>query len=250
MQQTIHTMVKELDPKSSVPLHIQAENLLRELISSGAYKNGKLLPKEVDLAKKLKISRNTLRHAIDRLVTDGLLLRKKGVGTTVNTLGAASSYAKNWLSFSQEMQSMGLSIRNYELHICWEPASLGVADFFHIKEGTPVLQMSRVRGTLTSPMVYFYSYFNPAIGMSGDEDFAQPLYTMLHDSYGITVHRSIEEISAQLADKALAEMLWTDVGSPILCRKRMVLDTADVPIEYNIGLYRADMFSYKLESER
>ena len=73
----------KIDHSSAVPLHAQVETLLRELIELPKYKNGGLLPKEVDLAKQLGISRNTLRQATNKLEYEGLLVRKKGVGTRV-----------------------------------------------------------------------------------------------------------------------------------------------------------------------
>ena len=36
-------------------------------------------------------------------------------------------------------------------------------------------------------------------------------------------------------------------GEPILVRKRFVLDVNDTPVEYNIGYYRADSFTYSIE---
>lgn len=243
-------MKKMMDFTSKQPLHQQAESMLRKMIYSEKYSSGAILPNEIDLAKEYGISRNTLRYAITRLVTEGLLIRKKGVGTTVNKLGKASSMAKNWLSFSQEMKAMGVAIKNYELHICWEQANADVASFFNIKEGTLVLKMSRVRGSMKAPIVFFFSYFNPAIGMTGDEDFTQPLYSILEDKYAIVVHKSIEEINAMLADEFLADKLFIKAGQPILKRKRLVLDRAGLPVEYNVGLYNAESFTYKLESER
>ena len=94
----------KLDHKSNVPLHIQAENLLRKLIESEDYRNGKLLPNEIELSRQLSISRNTLRQAINKLVYEGLLVRKKGVGTKVVRKGVVSG-VKNWLSFSQSVIS-------------------------------------------------------------------------------------------------------------------------------------------------
>ena len=60
----------KLDPNSEKKktLHIQAEEVLRKLIESEEYKNGKLLPNEVLLSEQLNISRNTLRQAINKLV--------------------------------------------------------------------------------------------------------------------------------------------------------------------------------------
>lgn len=86
-------MKLELDPNSSKPLHLQAEELLRTMIQQEEYRGkGKLLPNEVELSKALNISRNTLRQAINKLVFEGLLIRKKGYGTTVapqNEIGRA-----------------------------------------------------------------------------------------------------------------------------------------------------------------
>ena len=100
------------------------------------------------------------------------------------------------------------------------------------------------------PIVYFYSYFNPAIGMTGEEDFTQPLYTLLEQQYGVVVHKSVEEISAVLVGKELAQKLGIRTGYAILKRKRFVLDAQGFPIEYNVGFYRADSFTYRIEAEK
>ena len=46
----------KLDPNSEKPLHIQAEEVLRKLIESEEYKNGKLLPNKVYYLKNKNIS--------------------------------------------------------------------------------------------------------------------------------------------------------------------------------------------------
>ena len=101
-----------IDHKSSYPLHKQAETLLRKMILEEEYQNGKALPNEVEMAKKLAISRTTLRQAINTLVSEGLLIRKKRVGTKVAP-APVSSRSNNWLSFSQEMKIRGIPIKNY-----------------------------------------------------------------------------------------------------------------------------------------
>ena len=107
-------MKLQLDPNSSKPLHQQAEDLLRQMIQQEEYRKGKLLPNEVELSKELNISRNTLRQAINRLVFEGLLIRKKGYGTTVAPQNVMSN-ARNWMSFSQEMHAQGMVVQNFEL---------------------------------------------------------------------------------------------------------------------------------------
>lgn len=241
----------ELDHNSSKPLHVQAEELLRNLIDSEEYKSGEYLPNEVELSQRLNISRNTLRQAINKLVFEGLLIRKKGVGTKVVQKGIVSG-VKNWLSFSQEMKMLGIEIRNFELHISWKRPNDEICNFFNLDKENPTkcIVLERVRGKKEYPFVYFISYFNPNIPLTGEEDFTRPLYELLENDYQITVKTSKEKISARLAGELIAEKLDIKAGDPILIRERFVYDTQQVPIEYNIGYYRADSFTYTIEAER
>ena len=239
----------ELNHNSSTPLHSQAEAVLRELIKSEEYRNGKMLPNEVELSAQLHISRNTLRQAISKLVNEGLLIRKKGVGTKVARKGITSG-VKNWHSFSQEMKMMGIEVRNFELHLSLKKPERRIAEFFGIPEDTRCVVLERLRGNKDYPFVYFVSYFNPKLPITGEEDYIQPLYEMLEKNYDIVVKVSKEEISASTAGDLIAEKLEISANDPILIRKRFVYDDKDIPIEYNIGYYRADSFTYTIESTR
>jgi len=239
----------EIDHKSIVPLHAQVEDLLRRMSSKPEYKNGRLLPNEVDLAKQLGISRNTVRQATNKLVYEGVLVRKKGVGTWFADT-SVNTRIKNWLSFSQEMKSKGIKIINYAINTDWVIPDPVVADFFGIPKNEKILKMERLRGREDGPFVFFISYFHPRIGLTGKEDYTRPLYEILEKDYAIVVKISKEELSALSADKNLAKMLGIKTGDPILKRKRMVYDPGSRPVEYNIGYYRADSFVYTIESER
>lgn len=239
----------KIDHKSPIALHIQVEELLRKILEDPQYDDGKLLPNEVDLAKQLAISRTTLRQAISKLVFEGLLIRKKGVGTK-KAHKSVSSKSKNWLSFTQEMEARGIPIKNFELHISWVFPEQHVADFFDIKTDKKILKMVRLRGGAEGPFVYFISYFHPRIGLTGDEDFKRPLYEILESDYSVRAELSKEEISAKAADKLIAAKLEVEPGSPIFFRKRFVYDQGERAIEYNLGYYRADSFTYTVESRR
>ncbi len=239
----------KLDNSSSTPLHEQAEKALRELIKREEYQKGKLLPSEVIMSEQFGISRNTLRYAINKLVSEGLLDRRKGHGTKVVTKGI-SGRAKNWLSFSQEMQALGMKVYNFELHISWKVPSDEVLAFFDLEEGTKVLTLERLRGKEEFPFVYFISYFNPQIGITGNENFGLPLYNILEEKYGVVVSLSSEEVSAIKATSFLSDKLNLNINEPVLFRKRLVFDKQKMPIEYNLGYYRGDSFVYTFESQR
>src|ERR1700748_3551248 len=145
-------MQLKIDHKSPVPLHVQAENLLRKLISDPQYQGGKFIPNEVELSKRLAISRTTLRQALNKLVYEGLLNRKKGVGTR-GVQNPISSKSNNWLSFSQEMEARGVRVKNYELHLSWVTPDDNIKQFFEIKADHKVLKMERLRGHTDYPFV-------------------------------------------------------------------------------------------------
>ncbi len=237
-----------IDHNSAIPLHVQVEQLLREMISLPEYENGKMLPKEVELSKQLGISRNTLRQATNKLTHEGLLYRKKGVGTRVKK--QVDSKAKNWLSFTQEMAAKGIEVVNYDLEKIWETPPEEVRDFFMIEGDTKILRINRLRGDKDGPFVYFISWFHPWVGMTGDEDFSKPLYETFHRDHNVIARLSKEEISAIPADEKMAQKLHMNEGRPVLKRKRFVYDPGNRPIEYNIGYYRGDSIVYTLESER
>ncbi|WP_184543496.1 GntR family transcriptional regulator [Mucilaginibacter sp. FT3.2] len=242
-------MKLSIDHKSAVPLHIQAENLLRELIKDPEYQAGKLLPNEVDLAKILAISRTTLRQAINKLVYEELLIRRKRLGTKV-AHKKMSSKSMNWLSFTQEMQARGIPVKNYELHVSWVYPDDYIANFFDIKTEKKIMKLERLRGNTDEAFVYFVSYFHPRIGLTGDEDFKRPLYELLETDHSVVANLSKEEISAKAADKLIAGKLEITPGSPVLFRKRFVFDQGDRPMEYNLGYYKAESFVYTVEARR
>ena len=239
-------MKLKINRASGTPLHAQAEELLREMISKSEYQNGKYLPNEVELSEQLKISRNTLRQALNKLVFEGLLIRKRGVGTKVAEKKVFSE-ADKWLSFSQEMKIMGIKVFNFELHWSWEQQSGDEISFFELNKPAMLFTLQRLRGKEDFPFVFFISKFNPSIHLTGAENFNRPLYEILENDHNIIVKTSKEEISAMLANSFIASKLMVSEGEPILVRKRFVYDINNMPVEYNIGYYRADSFIYKIE---
>lgn len=73
------------------------EQQLEYLILEGTLRPGEKLPPERELAKQFDVSRPSLREAIQRLEAKGLLLRRQGGGTFVQT--------NLWQSFSDPLET-------------------------------------------------------------------------------------------------------------------------------------------------
>ena len=239
----------KIDTESKAPLHSKVEKMMRDLIEQPIYRSGEFLPKEVDIAEKLGVARNTVRHAISKLDNEGLLVRKKGVGTTV-ALGRIPTRLDSWWSFTKEMKSKGIDVVNFELDVQIIAADDEVATVMHIKKGTKLVRLSRLRGTSDGPSLLSLSWFHPRLKMTGWEDFTKPLYQMLEEDLGIIVAVSREEISAISAEQLLAEKFGVAVGAPLLFRQRLVADSDGRVVEFNKGYYKGDGFNYSIDIEK
>jgi len=239
----------KIDHSSAMPLHAQVESLLRELIELPQYQGGEFLPKEVDLANQLGISRNTLRQATNKLEYEGLIVRKKGFGTKVAEK-SFTTQLNNWHSFTQEMNEKGIAFTNLQITAGWVEPEEKIAAFFSIPPQTKVVKLSRLRGDENGPFVYFESYFHPRVGITPNEDFNQPLYELLEQKFKVVPVISREKIKARQAAKITANRLQIRKGEPILVRERFVSDPGDRPVEYNIGFYIAEKFTYSIEIRR
>lgn len=238
-----------IDHSSKLPLHFQVEELIRELIERPKYKSGEFLPPEVELAKQLGVSRNTIRQATNKLEYEGLIIRKKGYGTKVAEK-AFTTQLDSWHSFTQEMNDKGIAFTNYLIKAEWVPCEQKIATFFNIPVKTQVILLTRLRGDENGPFVYFESYFHPRTGISTEEDFNRPLYELLEKDFNMNAAISKEKIKARLASQITAERLKIKQGEPVLIRERFVSDQGEKPIEYNIGFYNAEKFTYSIEIKR
>lgn len=233
---------------SGVPLYKQIENYIRGEIEKGTYDDGRFLPKEQDLALKFGVSRNTVRQGIANLVHEGLLKRTAGKGTVLAEK-QITTHLSEWKSFSEEMLRKGVELKNYFINADYEIAPENVYHSLQLKEKIKLLKLERLRGDKLDPFVYFVSWFHPKIDVNKDEDFTQPLYSILEDKYAVESVYSEEELTAIPASSEIANHLKISEGSPILLRNRVVLDVAEKPIEYNIGYYRSDKCSYSIRFE-
>lgn len=238
-----------IDHSSKIPLHYQVEELMRKLIELPKYRKGEFLPGEVELAQKLGVSRNTIRQATNKLEYEGLIIRKKGYGTKVAE-NSFTTQLDSWHSFTQEMNDKGIAFKNYQIKAEWTECEKKVADFFNIPEKTKVVKLSRLRGDENGPFVYFESYFHPRIGISPDADFSLPLYELLEKQYNTQATTSKEKLKARLATKITANRLQIKQGEPIMLRERFVSGLGDKPVEYNIGFYIAEKFTYSIEIKK
>jgi GntR family transcriptional regulator len=238
-----------LDHGSAIPLRAQVETLLREMVLQPEYQKGGLLPDEMALAAQLGISRGTVRSGISKLVFEGVLERKAGVGTRVSNRHLESGISA-WRSFTREMASKGISVENFRLDYRLAKAGVDAIRTLHLDEGTLIWRLDRVRGWEGKPVLQSTSWFHPRIGLKGNEDTSKPVYEMIEGATGVRPSYAREEFSAVAADSRLARLLDVRRGTPLLLRRHTVFDQGSRPFEYAEVHYVSSRFALTLEMRR
>jgi GntR family transcriptional regulator len=70
---------------TDTPLHRQVARVLRDAITDGTLAPGEKLPGEYDMALMADVSRGTVREGVDRLVAEGLIVKRSGLPARVVT---------------------------------------------------------------------------------------------------------------------------------------------------------------------
>jgi GntR family transcriptional regulator len=232
-----------------LPLHRKAEESLRKLLDEPEYADGGLLPDELSLANRLGVSRGTVRAALLRLVNEGRLERRAGVGTRVLRRSTESAISA-WRSFSREMAHHGVDVHMFRRELRELAAPAAVADALRVPVGTRVQRLDRVRGWERLPVLRSRSWFHPSVQFSRDETFVRPLYDLVAEVSGRSAERASEAFAAVTATDALAKDLRVKKSAPLLLRRHTVFDTQARPLEFAEVHYVSERFTLTLDLKR
>jgi len=238
-----------LDRQSPIPLRAQVEQLIRELVRRAEYQAGALLLDELTLATQLGISRGTVRSGISKLVFEGVLERKAGVGTRVSNSNVESGI-RAWRSFTREMASKNITVQNFRLDYRLAETSRDAARALQVSPKTRLWRLDRVRGWNDKPVLHSTSWFVPRLGLKGTEDFKRPLYEVLEAVSGVRPHHAREEFLAIAADNSMARFLEVSRGTPLLLRRHTVFDPGSRPFEFAEVRYVSSRFTLTLDMKR
>jgi len=236
----------KLDHQSSIPLRAQVEQLLRKLVRQPAYQRGELLPDEMTLAAQLGVSRGTVRSGISKLVFEGVLERKAGVGTRVSDRRVDSAI-RAWRSFTREMAANGITVQNFRLDYRLTELSTEATRALQLNSMTKVWRLDRVRGWNGHPVLLSTSWFHPRLDLKGNEDFTSPLYETLEKATSVRPRRAREEFLAIVADAHTARLLHIAKGTPLLLRRHTVFDAGNRPFEFAEVRYVSSRFTLTMD---
>lgn len=205
---------------------------------------GSSVPPERELAVDFATSRTTVRQALSELVVEGRLERIQGRGTFVTHPKVAQPLQLT--SYTQDMQSQGLSPTSRLVEIGMIPADTELAGLLDIRTGTRVLRIERLRLANGEPMAVEASHLAAKRfpGLRRHLERGGSLYSTLDSIYDVRLIDAEETIETVLCGPREAELLGTDAGAPMLLLSRHSWDSDGKPVEWARSLYRGDRYKF------
>ncbi|WP_458040531.1 MULTISPECIES: GntR family transcriptional regulator [Bacteria] len=236
-------LFEDLDRTGPMPLYFQVSSRLEAAITSGAIPTGARLENEIAIAKKLGLSRPTVRRAIQDLVDKGLLVRRRGIGTQV-VQGQVTRQVE-LTSLYEDLQSANHDPGTRVLDHGIIAASDSVATALGIAAGAEVVYVRRLRSTDAVPVAVLENFLPTEFSDVTTEQLEQRgLYQILR-ARGVTIRIAKQKIGARRAHGDESELLDIDRGGPVLTMERIAFDNSGRAIEFGHHCYRPDMYNFE-----
>lgn len=207
----------------NIPRYRQLYEVLRKQIGSGIYTDGDLLPSEHDLCETYRVTRPTVRHALDDLVKDGFIVKQKGRGSIVQ-LNPKGIGILSVTGTTSALEGVDLETRiMVKPHITrWEdPFFFTLTD---TEKETGCIHMERLRLVNGQPLFYDITYMPnlnlPRFTARKFED--RSLFDTLRRAYHIEVKGGEQRIRSIPASGEIAKQLEVKAGHPILYLERKI----------------------------
>lgn len=222
---------------AGMPLYRVVKRALLQAIERGVCPPGSTLPAESALAADFGVSVGTLRHAVDELVAEHILVRRQGRGTFVATHntdrflfqffhvergdGLREAPQVQMLSFERvrldEDEAQALQCRTDE------PA-------FALENRLLLQGRAVVHDRLLMPAALFKGLTEKRL-----RERKSTIYHLYQTEFGITVVRALERARAAACDRNTSRVLGLPLGAPVMQVRRTALTFGDRPVEYRVS---------------
>ena len=233
-----------VDRYSPVPMYYQVAQQLEHAIETGELPPGARLDGELALANQLRVSRPTLRRAIEYLVDRGYLVRRRAVGTQV--VHPKVRRPVELTSLYDDLTASRKNPRTKVLSLENVPATDRVAHALGLEEGAEVTAVERLRYADGQPLAVMRNWLPKGpVTLDADGLERTGLYQLMRAA-GIGLHLASQTIGARGASAAEARLLEAHKGEPLLTMERTTYNENGQPVELGDHLYRASLYSFEL----
>lgn len=225
-------------------------NDIRKKIQNGIFTVNSRLPTEPELEEQYQVSRITVKKAIDQLVSEGLLIKRRGSGTFVKGLEEQPG--------GLAPQSSGLfeaidksRIKSEVILFEIIPAQEMIAGKLNIQPDDFVYHIIRYRYGPENWRILDFCYM-PILLIPGlkKEHLYQSVYEYIESSLGLRIQSAHRVITARRPDGYDKKYLLLKDTDPVLSIEQVGYLDSGIPFEYSIQHHIGDNYEFKTVSLR
>jgi GntR family transcriptional regulator len=208
---------------------------------------GDAIPSERQLSVDLGVSRLTVRAALDDLVREGYLVRRRGAGTFVNEPKVAKGLTI--ASFSDDMRERGMKPASRTLDLAVVPAGARLGRILHVSPSEPVAVVKRLRLADGEPMAIELLHVRQSLvpGLTAADLEENSFYDLLAARYAIEIVGGTQTVEPTVTNEEESDALGVPLHSPALLFERVTRSPQGEILEFTSSTYRGDR--YRLVSE-
>lgn len=238
-----------IDKTSPLPLYFQIEETIKQKIDKGEWESGSMISSEREFAENYEVSRMTVRQAINNLVNDGYLTRRKGKGTFVSGKKIEQKLL-GLTSFTEDMKERGYMPASKLVSFQTVNADNHLAMALEISQNEEVYEIKRVRLANGVPMA-IETTFVPLQLIELKETHIKEgsLYSQVEHA-GYHIDYATQSLEASIAREAESEILEIAKGAPVLLIQRQTYLTTGKPLEVVHSVYRGDRYKFMIDMKR
>ena len=208
---------------------------------------GDAIPSERLLGTDLGVSRLTVRAALDELVREGYLVRRRGAGTFVAEPKVAKGI--DITSFSDDMRARGLNPASRTLDLRDIPAGARLGRILHVSPSEQVVCVKRLRLADGDPMAIELLHVRASLvpGLTGRDLEENSFYELLASRYDVSIVGGTQTVEPTVTNEEESAALGVPLHSPALLFERVTRTSDGDVVEYTSSTYRGDR--YRLVTE-
>lgn len=228
-----------LKVRSVQPAYQRIQSAIRKRIEAGQLRPGDAVSSERDLAKIHEVSLMTARHALATLEREGIVERRRGIGTFV---AAPKIHFNKLMSYTEQMAARSLNAGSKVLYAKLVNDEPDVAARLSLAPTSEIVKMERLRHASGEPFALETCYlssqeFPDLLNAPIARD---SLFAILERDYDVRLGYADEEIDATAADPRTAELLAVPRREPLLRIRQVIFSTKGKALLYVLGIYRSD----------
>ena len=228
---------------------------LRDAIRNGEYADGRQLPTEAQLSVSYSVSRQTVRRAMQDLVSEGIIYRVVGRGTY--PVAEEDRYVNHFGSVA-ELMALSLDTECQVVSPLQRKVDVEAASRLRLPSDE-IFAVAFVRLHADIPFCYTSVYLPPRIGrlVADVDELSSPsrrsevtVIGLIDSRMSGSITAAEQSISAAGAPSFAAGHLGCDAGEPLLRIDRLYFDGEDDPVELAISYFDPEHYSYRVKLRR